>query len=104
MTKPTHTHSTVIKATQVLELKTLYIEPNEDGSMSIESLRGRLTELKHKKHLNLIVNINFGTTYGAAFDDVVEIRKVLNEIKNEDWNYAVHMDASFYGPTLPFLK
>ncbi len=104
MTKPPHTHQTVIKATQVLELKTLYIEANEDGSMSLDSLRNRLSELKHKSHMNLIVNVNFGTHFGAAFDEVVEIRKVLDDVKNEDWKYTVHMDAVFYGPTLPILK
>lgn len=104
MTKPPYSHQTVVKAAEVLDLKTLYIEANEDGSMSTESLRNRLTEFKHKSHLNLIVNVNFGTTFGPAFDDVVEIRRVLDELKNEDWRYAVHMDASFYGPTLPILK
>ena len=104
MTKPPHTHQTIVKATQVLGLKTLYIEANEDGSMSLDSLRNRLSELKHKRHMNLIVSLNFGTTFGAAFDDVVEIRKIVDELKNEDWKYAVHMDAVFYGPTLPILK
>ncbi len=104
MTKPPHTHSCIVKVAQILELKTQYIEANEDGSMDLTSLRGRLAELKGKSHLNFIVNINFGTTMGAAFDDVVEIRKIFDEVKNEEWKYTVHMDAAFYGPTLPFLK
>lgn len=72
--------------------------------MSTTSLRGRLAELKHQPYLNFIVNLNFGTTTGAAFDDVFEIRKVFDEVKNENWKYRVHCDASFYGPTLPILK
>jgi glutamate/tyrosine decarboxylase-like PLP-dependent enzyme len=72
--------------------------------MDVNSLKGRLTELKDHPYLNFIVNINFGTTMGAAFDDVFEIRKVLDEVKNENWRYTVHMDAALYGPTLPFLK
>lgn len=85
-------------------MKTLFIDANEDGSMNTASLRNKLTELKHHLNLNFIVNINFGTTTGAAFDDVFEIRKVLDEVKNENWKYRVHCDASFYGPTLPILK
>lgn len=72
--------------------------------MDVNSLRGRLAELKSNPFLNLIVNVNFGTSLGAAFDDVFEIRKVLDEVKNDDWKYTVHMDAAFYGPTLPILK
>lgn len=72
--------------------------------MDVNSLRGRLAELKSNPFLNLIVNVNFGTSIGAAFDDVFEIRKVLDEVKNEDWKYTVHMDAAFYGPTLPILQ
>lgn len=104
MTKPPHSHSCIVKTAEILELKTLYIENNEDGSMDVNSLRGRLAELSQHPYLNLIININFGTSMGAAFDDVFEIRKALDEVKNENWKYTVHMDASFYGPTLPILK
>lgn len=72
--------------------------------MDVNSLKGRLAELKDHPYLNFIVNLNFGTLTGAAFDDVFEIRKTIDEIKNENWRYTVHMDAAFYGPTLPILK
>lgn len=45
-TKPPKTHYSIIKVVQVLELKTLFIEFNEDGSMDTTSLKGRLAELK----------------------------------------------------------
>lgn len=44
-TAPPYTHQSVIKAAQVLELKTLYVHPNQDGSMDTNSLRGKLAEL-----------------------------------------------------------
>lgn len=50
------------------------------------------------------MNINFGTTTQAAFDDVFEIRRIFDELKNPGWTYVVHMDAAMYGPTLPVLK
>eukprot|EP00347_Sterkiella_histriomuscorum_P004325 403360874 len=103
-TAPPKTHSCIIKAAQVLEIKTLYIEPNEDGSMNTQSLRGRLAELKDQPYINFIVALNFGTTFGPAFDDVFEVRQVFDEMKNEEWRYAVHVDGAMYGPTLPILK
>lgn len=54
--------------------------------------------------MNFIVSLNFGTTYGPAFDDVIEVRKVFDEVKNQGWRYAVNVDAAMYGPTLPFFK
>lgn len=53
--------------------------------MDTNSLRGRLAELSDQPYLNFIVSLNFGTTVGAAFDDVFEVRKVFDEIKNEGW-------------------
>lgn len=48
--------------------------------------------------------MNFGTTYGPAFDDVFAVRKVFDEEKNEGWRYVVNVDAAMYGPTLPIFK
>ncbi|CDW74185.1 histidine decarboxylase [Stylonychia lemnae] len=103
-TKTPHTHVSVIKACQALELKTLFIESNEDGSIDTQSLRGRLAEMKEHDYMNFIVSLNLGLQIGAAFDDVQEVRKVIEEVKNENWRYTVHGDAAMYGPTLPFLQ
>lgn len=32
------------------------------------------------------------------------MRKVFDEVKNDDWKYTVHVDAAMYGPTLPILR
>jgi glutamate/tyrosine decarboxylase-like PLP-dependent enzyme len=103
-TQPPHTHQSIIKAAQVLEIKTLYIEANEDGSMNVNNLRGKLAEMKDQPYINFIVSLNFGTTYGPAFDDVFEVRKAFDESKNDEWKYVVNVDAAMYGPTLPILK
>lgn len=67
-------------------------------------MRGRLAELKDQPYINFIVALNFGTTFGPAFDDVFEVRRVFDEMKNDEWRYTVHVDAAMYGPTLPILK
>ena len=103
-TKSPHTHFSVIKVASIIELNTLYIEGNANGSMNLDSLRENLISLKEEEDLNFIVNINFGTTTQAAFDDVFEIRRIMDEHKNPNWTYVVHMDAAMYGPTLPILK
>lgn len=72
--------------------------------MNLDSLRENLMSLKEEDDLNFIVNINFGTTTQAAFDDIFEIRRIFDEYKNPGWTYVVHMDAAMYGPTLPILK
>lgn len=103
-TKSPDTHFSVIKVASIIELNTLYIDGNEDGSMNLESLRENLESLKCEEELNFIVNINFGTTTKAAFDDVFSIRNIFDTVKNPKWNFVVHMDAAMYGPTLPVLK
>lgn len=103
-TKSPDTHFSVIKVASIIELNTLYIEGNPDGSMNLDSLRENMMSLKEEDDLNFIVNINFGTTTKAAFDDVFEIRRIIDEVKNPGWTYVVHMDAAMYGPTLPILK
>jgi len=55
-------HFSVIKVASIIELNTLYIEANPDGSMNLQSLKENLMTLKHYDDLNFIVNINFGTT------------------------------------------
>jgi len=39
-------HFSVIKVASIIELNTLYIEANPDGSMSLDSLRENLRSLK----------------------------------------------------------
>ena len=63
-----------------------------------------MAELKDQPYLNFIVSLNLGTTIGAAFDDVSEVRKVFDETMNEHWQYRVHADAAMYGPAMPILK
>lgn len=41
-TKSPHTHFSVIKVASIIELNTLYIEGNADGSMNMDSLRENL--------------------------------------------------------------
>jgi glutamate/tyrosine decarboxylase-like PLP-dependent enzyme len=72
--------------------------------MNLDSLRDNLKSLKEQEDLTFIVNINFGTTTQAAFDDVFAIRAIMDDLKNPNWEYVVHMDAAMYGPTLPVLK
>lgn len=61
-TKSPHSHFSVIKVASIIELNTLYIEGNQDGSMNLDSLRENMLSLKEEEDLNFIVNINFGTT------------------------------------------
>lgn len=73
--------------------------------MDTYNLAEVLNKLKaESKYQNFIININGGTTIYTAFDDFISIKKVLDSNKQEHWNYSMHMDGAFYGPTIPILK
>lgn len=61
-TVPSHTHFSIHKMADMLNLKKLFIEPNQDGSMDVQNLEENLIKIKEQEFLNFIVCINFGTT------------------------------------------
>jgi glutamate/tyrosine decarboxylase-like PLP-dependent enzyme len=88
----------------IIELNQLFINNRPDGTMDLDDLRQRLVKLQKYQHVNFVISANFGTTCLAGFDNVLEIRRIFDELKNEGWNYTVNLDMAMYGPTLPILK
>ena len=74
------------------------------GEMRIDMLEQELIKLKDHEHLNFIVSCNFGTTFHAGFDNVPEIKKVIQRHKKDQWTYGIHLDAANYGPVFQQLK
>lgn len=99
-----NSHFSVTKVAGVIELNQLFIDNTPEGTMDLLNLRAKLTKLQKYQNINFVVNVNFGTTTLAGFDDVFEIRRIFDELKNEGWNYTVNMDMAMYGPTLPILR
>ncbi|CDW91298.1 histidine decarboxylase [Stylonychia lemnae] len=127
--RPPSTDISIIKAASALGLKTCFVEVNKDGQMDTQSLRRILSEFPSKQAINFIVSINLGTQIGGSFDDLFNIRSVIEEviqnqcslevdiqdynhrelITNDDnqcknWKFVYHGDSLLYGFTLPFLK
>ncbi|CDW77452.1 histidine decarboxylase [Stylonychia lemnae] len=126
--RPPYTDISIIKAAQVMHLKTCYVKVNEDGSMNTQSLRVLLNEFSKDQAFNFIISLNLGTQIGGSFDDLLTIRKVIQEVQQEfffqqkdgqyqfnnygedqrkqinNWNFVFHGDALLYGPTLTILK
>lgn len=88
----------------MMNLKTMFIEANENGSMNVNNLKENLLKLKKQEHLNFIISINFGTTSLAGFDDIKAIKECFEAFKNVSWEYLIHVDAALYGPTFLILN
>ncbi|CDW74413.1 histidine decarboxylase [Stylonychia lemnae] len=126
--RPPYSDISIIKAAQAFEFKTCFVQVNEDGSMNTQSLRNILTEFQEYQDVNFIISLNLGTQIGGSFDDLICVRKVIQEVQqelgclqkdgqnqfnnynedqgkyNNNWNFVFHGDALLYGLTFPVLK
>ena len=98
------THYSIPKISEILRLNIRPVNANDDGSINLNDLKKELLfHLGAHPHSAIIVIANIGTTITGAIDDVVGIRKVLEEIKPKPI-YTIHMDGALTGFVLPIIK
>lgn len=56
------------------------------------------------KCFSFAVVCNYGTTFRTGFDNIPKIKAIIEEAKTPYWDYAIHVDAAFYGPAWNFLN
>ena len=95
VSKEAHYSSARICDVQNLEVR--MIDFDKFGSMDVESLRKNLDPTRPA-----LVVIALGSTFMGATDNIIEIRKVLDEVK--PLGYYIHLDAALFGGYLPFTK
>ena len=99
-----HTHYSIPKISEILRLNIRPVNANEDGSMNLQDFKKEL--ILHSgayPYSSVIVIANIGTTITGAIDDVIGIKKILqNTLPFE--NYTIHMDGALTGFVLPILK
>lgn len=98
------THYSIPKISEILRLNVRPVAANEDGSLNLTDLKKELIfHLGAHPHSAVIVIANIGTTITGAIDDVMGIKKVIEDIKPKP-TYTIHMDGALTGFVLPIIK
>lgn len=103
-----HTHYSIEKIADQLNLTCLAIDSQESGQMDIMHFNMTIRELLiHNPYAQLIVAANIGTTTLGAIDNIPEIKRTLDQLIKEtkaSTHYTIHADAALLGMVLPILK
>lgn len=100
------THYSVKKVARQLLLDARVITCKESGEMDVAAFRRAInSHMEITPHIPFIVHVNLGTTTTGAIDNVLEIKKVLEEhARKPNMHFIVHADAALNGAALPVLK
>ena len=90
-------HYSAARICDVQNLETRMIDYDKNGSMNLESFKKNLDPTRPA-----LVVCAFGSTFMGAIDDVLGIKKILEEVKPV--GVYVHLDAALFGGYLPFTK
>ena len=92
-------HYSITKIARILNMQSITVPSNSDGSISIKHLEKLLSE--HNDRVP-IFNLNMGTTMKGGVDDIDGMLALLSRLTIKD--YYIHCDAALYGMILPFLE
>lgn len=98
----TDTHYSIPKGLNLLNLKGLEIEVDDDTRiLKIGDLEKKIEAALHQGYKYFIVNVNMSTTMFGSVDDIEKITNLLNLLK---LNYKLHVDAAYGGFIFPFTS
>ena len=93
------THYSVGKALRLLNIRSIMIRHQENGEMDYEDLR---ESLAIHRELPAIILTTVGTTMTGAVDNIIKIKKILDELLIE--RRYIHVDAALSGMIMPFVS
>jgi histidine decarboxylase len=93
------THYSVSKNIRMLNMEHVMIKSRKNGEMDYDDLFNMISTWRC---VPPIIFANIGTTMKEGFDDIAEIKKVLNKLAIPE--YYIHADAALGGMTLPFIE
>jgi histidine decarboxylase len=93
------THYSVSKNIRVLNMENVMIKSRRNGEMDYDDFRNMLSTWRSAPP---VIFANIGTTMKEGFDDITEIKKVLEQLAIPE--YYIHVDAALAGMTLPFIE
>ncbi|KAK4422370.1 Serine decarboxylase [Sesamum alatum] len=93
-------HYSIFKAARMYRMDYQIISTLTTGEIDCDDLRAKLILNKDKP---AIINVNIGTTFKGAIDDLDLIIKTLEECGFSDKQFYIHCDAALYGLITPFL-
>ncbi|XP_015083905.1 histidine decarboxylase-like [Solanum pennellii] len=94
-------HYSIFKAARLYRMELQTINTLVNGEIDYEDLQSKLLVNKNKP---AIININIGTTFKGAIDDLDFVIQTLENCGYSNDNYYIHCDAALCGLILPFIK
>ncbi|XP_055821953.1 histidine decarboxylase-like isoform X1 [Solanum dulcamara] len=94
-------HYSVFKAARLYRINMEMINTSINGEMDYSNLRAKLL---HNKDKPAIININIGTTFKGAVDDIDVILQTLQDCGYSHDKFYIHCDAALNGLIVPFIK
>jgi histidine decarboxylase len=99
-----HTHYSIPKIAEILRLNIKPVQSNDDGSLNMEEFKKELLFHTNANPFSpVIVIANIGTTITGAIDDVLAIKKILDNSKVKPV-YSIHLDGALTGFVMPIIK
>ena len=92
------THYSVSKNIRMLNMEHIMVKSRRNGEMDYNDLHDMISTWRSAPP---IIFANMGTTMKEGFDDIDQIKKVLNKLAIPE--YYIHVDAALGGMTLPFI-
>ena len=93
------THYSVQKLLKLLNVKSIMIRTNSDGTMDLEDLE---ETLRINRQSVPVIVCNIGTTMKGAIDDLAEVKKIVKNLAFP--NHYIHCDCALSGMILPFVE
>jgi histidine decarboxylase len=93
------THYSVSKNIRVLNMEHVMIKSRRNGEMDYDDFKCMLSTWRSAPP---IIFANAGTTMKEGFDNITQIKDVLQQLAIPE--YYIHVDAALGGMTLPFIE
>ncbi|XP_009774334.1 histidine decarboxylase-like [Nicotiana sylvestris] len=94
-------HYSIFKAARMYRMEIETINTLVNGEIDYADLRSKLLLNKNKP---AIININIGTTFKGAIDDLDLVLQILQKCGYSNDRYYIHCDAALYGLIVPFIQ
>ncbi|PHT36806.1 Serine decarboxylase 1 [Capsicum baccatum] len=94
-------HCSIFKAARMYRMEIETINTLVSGEIDYEDLRTKLLLNQNKP---AIININIGTTFKGAIDDIDLVVQALEYCGYSNDRYYIHCDAALCGLIVPFIK
>ncbi|KAJ8419357.1 LOW QUALITY PROTEIN: hypothetical protein Cgig2_006990 [Carnegiea gigantea] len=94
-------HYSVFKAARMYRMDCIKIETLMSGEIDCTDFKAKLLQNKDKP---AIVNVNIGTTFKGAIDDLDLVIQTLAECGFSRNQFYIHCDGALFGIMLPFVE